>query len=106
MLYQYAVWSPVADYDTFGGALLTVWKMCIGLNYDLTTLYTTGKWMQIGIIFFSVYIFITQIVLLNMLIAFMIDIYQKVSKTQVARFLQSRARLIVEVRLCCFSHLS
>jgi hypothetical protein len=71
--------------------------MAIGLNYDLTTMYTTGKWMQIGILFFSVYIFITQIVLLNMLIAFMIDIYTRVSKTQVARFLQSRARLIVEV---------
>ena len=71
--------------------------MAIGLNYDLSTMYTTGKWMQIGILFFSVYIFITQIVLLNMLIAFMIDIYTRVSKTQVARFLQSRARLIVEV---------
>lgn len=98
MLYQYSAYSPDADYDTFGAALLTVWKMCIGLNYNLTTLYTTGKWMQIGIIFFSIYVFITQIVLLNMLIAFMIDIYQKVSKTQVAKFLQGRARLIVEVR--------
>ncbi len=52
--------------------------MTAGANYSLFTALYSNPWTQITIIVISLFLFITQILLLNMLIALMRDIYAKV----------------------------
>ena len=79
VLYQYTTQqSPNEDYSNFGYSLLMVWEMVVGGNYNLSGLLASGAWVVITLIVFSVFMFVTQILLLNMLIALMRDIYVKV----------------------------
>lgn len=79
----------------FGRALLTMWRGVLG-QFDLGWVWGSA-WQQLSIIFFSAFMFIVQIVLLNMLIAMMREIYNKVKHTEEDVFLKGRAQLIVEV---------
>lgn len=65
--------------------------------FDIGSTLHDGEWRQIAIILFSFFLFISNIVLLNMLIALMRDIYQQVRDTEQDVFLRGRAQLIVEV---------
>lgn len=62
--------------NDFGLSLLTMWRGVLGQFYIDWAL--GSAWQQLSIIFFSVFMFIVQIILLNMLIALMRDIYQRV----------------------------
>ena len=85
----------VSRWTDFGLTLLTMWSAVLG-NWDFTLAFASS-WSQIAIILFSFFMFIVQILLLNMLIALMRDIYNDVRSTQEDVFLRGRAQLIVEV---------
>lgn len=67
--------------------------------YDMGSNLTDGSWRQLAIIFWCVFLFLSNVVLLNMLIALMWDTYQSVRDTEQDVFLKGRAVLIVEVGL-------
>ena len=62
-----------------------MWEMVIGANYSLVQMTTTSTWMQISLIIFSGFMFFAQIILLNMLITYMWDVYSKVRRSGARR---------------------
>ncbi len=66
-----------ADYSDYGSMLLTMWQMVLG-HWDLTQLMEEGGWEAITLIIFSGFMFISNIVLLNSVIALMYDVYARV----------------------------
>ncbi|KAG2498331.1 hypothetical protein HYH03_003591 [Edaphochlamys debaryana] len=79
----------------FGRTLMTMWRGVLG-QFDITWAWGS-VWQELAIIFFSAFMFIVQILLLNMLIALMCEVYKKVAQTEEDVFLKGRASLIVEV---------
>ncbi|KAG1680624.1 hypothetical protein FOA52_015073 [Chlamydomonas sp. UWO 241] len=97
VLYQYVDPTDGANYSTFAMTLLTVWELTIASQFNLLSQLETGSWAIVAIIIFSVFMAFTQLVLLNMLIALMYDIYRRVTECEEDVFLRGRAQLLVEV---------
>ncbi|PNH02525.1 hypothetical protein TSOC_011488, partial [Tetrabaena socialis] len=79
----------------FGRTMFTMWRAVLGqFNID----WAWGSaWQELSLMFFTGFMFVVQIVLLNMLIALMREIYSRVQHTEEDVFLKGRATLIVEV---------
>ena len=74
------------NYSNFGYALLTLWEVAAGGSIDTNALITSGAWKVISLIILSIFLFISKIVLLNMIIALMRDMYLKVGGRMQASF--------------------
>jgi len=84
------------QHENFGRSIFTLWQSMFG-QFSLDHMLTDGAWPEVSIVFFSGFLFIANIVLLNMLIVMMREIYVKVRETEHDVFLRGRAELIVEV---------
>ncbi|GFR49848.1 hypothetical protein Agub_g11948 [Astrephomene gubernaculifera] len=82
-------------YGSFGNALLNVYLIMfqIGDPHDSAD----SEYGHFAILLFCTYMFALLVVLLNMLITLMADIYQKVKGVQHFVFLKGRAELIIDV---------
>ncbi|GFR45654.1 hypothetical protein Agub_g7065 [Astrephomene gubernaculifera] len=79
----------------FGRTLFTMWRAVLG-QFSVDWVWGSA-WQELSILFFSAFMFIVQILLLNMLIALMREVYNRVKNTEEDVFLKGRASLIVEV---------
>ncbi|MEW5316534.1 MAG: hypothetical protein WDW38_007902 [Sanguina aurantia] len=95
VLYQYV--SPATDtqFTDFGASSMTMWRAVLG-QFDMSGAYSTG-WGQITLVIFSLFLFSVQILLLNMLIALMRDVYLQVRLDEEDVFLKGRAMIIIEI---------
>ncbi|KAF5832015.1 hypothetical protein DUNSADRAFT_12256 [Dunaliella salina] len=85
------------QHENFGRSIFTLWQSMFG-QFSLDHMLTDdGAWPEVSIVFFSAFLFVANIVLLNMLIVMMREIYVKVRETEHDVFLRGRAELIVEV---------
>ena len=55
-----------------------VWDMVSGGPANVDALISSGAWQVITLIILALFLFVTKIVLLNMIIALMRDMYNKV----------------------------
>ncbi|PNW77392.1 hypothetical protein CHLRE_10g434600v5 [Chlamydomonas reinhardtii] len=79
----------------FGRTMFTMWRGVLG-QFDIAWAWGS-TWQELSLIFFSGFMFLVQILLLNMLIALMREVYNRVKHTEEDVFLKGRASLIVEV---------
>ncbi|GFH15519.1 uncharacterized protein HaLaN_11759, partial [Haematococcus lacustris] len=84
-----------SHYGDFGGALLSAFLVIFGNEDPRNALET--DWPQIATVLLCIYNFTLVVVLLNMLITLMGEVYKKVVLKEVFVFLQGRAELIIEV---------
>lgn len=85
-----------AHYGSLGNALLSSFLVMFG-NEDPRLALETA-WPQVATTLLCIYNFLLIVVLLNMLITLMADVYNSVVKNQHYVFMQGRAELIIEVR--------
>ncbi|KXZ51579.1 hypothetical protein GPECTOR_12g542 [Gonium pectorale] len=79
----------------FGRTMFTMWRAVLG-QFNIEWAWGSA-WQELSIIFFSLFMLAVQILLLNMLIALMREVYNRVKNTEEDVFLKGRASLIVEV---------
>jgi hypothetical protein len=83
-------------YNSFGSAMLYTYTILMGETQYYPELEKT-EWPQLATALYCVFNFLIVVILLNMLITFMADIYQEVQRTDQFVFLKGRAELIIEV---------
>ncbi|KAJ9517001.1 hypothetical protein QJQ45_027354 [Haematococcus lacustris] len=82
-------------YGDFGSALLSAFLVMFGNEDPRNALQT--DWPQVATVLLCLYNFTLIVVLLNMLITLMGEVYKKVVRKEGFVFLQGRAELIIEV---------
>ncbi|KAG2499706.1 hypothetical protein HYH03_002641 [Edaphochlamys debaryana] len=82
-------------YGDFGNSLLNVYTFMFSMGEPLAAAGT--EYSHFAVFLFCCYLFALLVVLLNMLITLMADIYQKVKVIQHFVFLKGRAELIIDV---------
>ena len=86
--------DPVEGYDAFDSSLLTVYGYLFG-NYDVT-IFDTSISPSLSKFLISIFLFFVVIVLLNLLIALMGDIFDEVQAKSQSESTYGKAKLIVE----------
>lgn len=77
----------------FGRTMLTMWRAVLG-QFNIGWVWGSS-WQALSIIFFSAFMFAVQIVLLNMLIALMREVYNRVKSTEEDVFLKVGTKQIL-----------
>jgi hypothetical protein len=83
------------NYDSFGTALLYTYAILMGQSDYPSVL--KSEWSSLATALYCIVNFLLVVILLNMLITFMSDIYMAVQRTDKFVFLKGRAELIIEV---------